>query len=87
MCAFLPFLILSGWLQTKVSSRFVQLETISIEKSANVSESIRNECKSITSFILQIVAQVTQNIRTVFQLTEERTFLNEYNENLDQSFR
>jgi hypothetical protein len=38
MCIFIPFLILSGWLQTKVLSRFVKMDDLAMEKAANVSE-------------------------------------------------
>ncbi|CAF3625331.1 unnamed protein product [Rotaria sp. Silwood1] len=36
MCIFIPFLILSGWLQTKVLSRFVKMDSIAMEKAANI---------------------------------------------------
>ncbi|CAF4806773.1 unnamed protein product [Rotaria sp. Silwood1] len=36
MCIFVPFLILSGWLQTKVLSRFVKMDSIAMEKAANI---------------------------------------------------
>ncbi len=36
---------------------------------------------------MQIVAQVTQNIRTVVQLTEEQTFLEKYKQIIDEPYR
>ncbi len=37
MCVFIPFLLLSGWLQTKISSRFVKMDFLASEKAASVS--------------------------------------------------
>ncbi|CAF4259566.1 unnamed protein product, partial [Rotaria sp. Silwood2] len=69
MCVFIPLLILSGWLQTKVLSSFIKMDSIAMEKAAN------------------IVAQVTQNIRTVVQLTEEKSFLEKYKEIIDKPYK
>ncbi|CAF3992288.1 unnamed protein product, partial [Rotaria sordida] len=69
MCVFIPLLILSGWLQTKVLSRFVKMDLIAMEKTAS------------------IVAQVTQNIRTVVQLTEEKSFLEKYKQIIDIPYK
>ena len=40
MCVFIVLLIFSGWLQSKIISRFVKMDNLAVEKAANVTKQI-----------------------------------------------